>query len=217
MKALLSLWLLVFSAPVFAADCEPVKAALREGDLLFIEVDHLPFTQVAETTRSWTSHVGIAFRERGRWVVYESALPTSHVTELCKFLDKSTHGRVAVTRSHDGVTPEQVETMRAKAKSLLGIFYHTGFDFDDGKQFCSKYAYLVYRSIGVTVGQIITFRDLLNLNPPGPERERLEKFWTSWFHAGFRFSGIPWDRRTITPASQLNDPSFDLVLGQREI
>ena len=221
--ALVALFIFSFG-PARAADCEATKALLKEGDLIFLEIDHIPFSQVAETTSSWTSHVGVAFLEGNprnaaepkHWVVYESGVPLSRITELCTYLTHSTHGRIAVTRFKQPLTQEQIEVMREKAKSMLGVAYHTGFDFDDWRQFCSKFSYLVYQSVGIEVGEPITGQDLFDALPASPRKEELVTLWKRWFWAGFRWSGIPWARRTVTPAAQLEDPRFDLIFGQRE-
>ena len=226
MKKILALAILfLFSSNSQANDCGSAKALLKEGDLIFLEIDHTPFSQVAESTSSWTSHVGIAFLEpvskKGgelkQWVVYESGVPLSRVTELCTYLSHSTHGRFAITRYRESLESNQIETMREKAKSMLGVVYHTGFDFDDWRQFCSKFTYLIYQAVGIEAGKLITFQDLFDALPTSERRESLVTFWKRWFWAGFRWSGIPWTRRTVTPASQLLDPRFDLVMGKREI
>jgi hypothetical protein len=67
--------------------------------------------------------------------------------------------------------------------------------------FCSKLTYLIYQSIGVEAGAIQSFHELIEENPNGPLR-----FWKFWF-----FGKVPLDRRTVTPASQINDMKFVTV------
>lgn len=196
--------------------CENLKRNVKEGDILFLEIDKLPFRQVAQTSQSWTSHVGIVFQNNGKWVVYESAIPRSGSTELCKYLKKSKNEKFALTRYDRGLTYDQVARLKEKAQSLFGIFYDTGFDFDSRRQFCSKFVYEVYQSIGIKVGEVITFQNLFDSLPANKAREELVTFWKRWFYAGMRFSGIPWERRTVTPASQLLDRKFTLILGSRK-
>jgi len=207
----------IFSSPAFAAaDCESAKASLREGDLVFLQIDKFLFREVAEASQSWTSHVGVAFMEKNKWVVYESKIPVSTVTGLCEFLDRSKDGRYAVTRLKGGLSAEQTNAMRTKAKSLMGILYHQGFDFDGNRIFCSKFSYLVYQSVGLEAGRLETFQQLFDAFPEGPAKGPLVEFWHRWFRAGLHH-GVPFARRTVTPASQLNDERFDVILGNREI
>lgn len=211
----LALLVLFLPASFASPACETLKTQVKEGDILFLEIDRLPFKQVAATSNSWTSHVGLVFRDKNQWVVYESTIPTSKSTELCKYLKKSKNERYALTRYDRGLTEDQVLRLKEKGASMFGVIYHTGFDYDSSRQFCSKFVYEAYRHIGITVGQIITFQDLFNGLAPGTLRDGLVTFWNRWFKAGFRFSGIPWDRRTVTPASQLLDAKFRLIAGSR--
>jgi hypothetical protein len=208
----------IHRAPTDSAACTSLKEAARDGDLIFVEIDHMPFTEVAESTMSWTAHVGIAFKDPEGWMVYESTFPRSKKTEMCKFLSRSKNERFALTRYSRGLGADQVARLKQKAASLFGYFYHTGFDFDNnGKEFCSKYVYDSYAAIGIQVGEIITFQQMLDAFPKGPQRDALVGFWDRWFMAALRLSGTPWQRRTVTPASQLNDRGFALIMGRREI
>jgi len=200
--------------------CNTVRANAQEGDLLFIEIDNFLFRAVAETTSSWTSHVGIVLAQpNGQIGIFESTVPFAKSGDICKFVKRSKNHRVTLIRPKAPLNERDLTAMRAQAKKLLGIRYDTGFNLDSGwnNMFCSKYVHLVYEAAGRGVGRIETFRDLFNSLRAGSERDALEGFWTRWFAAGLRFSGIPWERRTITPASQLLDPDFELVLGRREI
>ena len=76
----------------------------------------------------------------------------------------------------------------------MGIWYHLGFDLDSPRQYCSKFVHEVYRdAMGISLGKVETFRELLDANPGSPL-----SFWKMWF-----LGRIPWDRRTVTPASML--------------
>lgn len=216
--ALLASLSLLASTASFAAsaDCETAKASLREGDLVFLEIDKFLFREVAETSLSWTSHVGVAFLENNNWVVYESKIPISSVTGLCEFLQRSKNGRYAVTRLKGGLSDDQVSSMRVKAKSLLGYYYHQGFDFDGNRMFCSKFSFLVYQAAGLEAGHLETFQQLFDGYPEGPAKVALLGFWNRWYRAGLH-PGVPFTRRTVTPASQLKDERFDVILGKKEI
>ncbi len=216
MKALILALLLLSPFPAFANDCETAKASVRDGDLIFLEIDKFLFREVAEASLSWTSHVGVVFQEKNKWVVYESKIPVSTVTPLCDYIKRSKNGRFALTRKKGGLSADQSEAMLAKAKKLLGYFYHQGFDFDGNRMFCSKFSYLVYQAAGLGAGRLETFQELFDAFPEGPAKIALIGFWNRWFRAGFH-SGVPFQRRTVTPASQLNDESFDVILGNREI
>lgn len=185
--------------------CAAAEAVVAEGDIVFLDSPSFIFRKVAESTKSWTSHVGVVFKNsKGEWIVSESTIPLSKETELCDFLQHSSDYLFEIKRYQRPLTPAELATMKTTADSMLGILYNLGFNFDSKHLFCSKFVYLVYQSVGIEVGRIQSFRQLLAENP----NSSALNFWKMWF-----FGFIPWERRTVTPASQLNDPHFQSVLS----
>jgi len=82
----------------------------------------------------------------------------------------------------------------------MNVYYNTGFDYCSSGLYCSKFVYEVYRgALGIEVGGVESFSHLLNRNP----KANLA-FWKVWF-----FGKIPWDRQTITPASQFDSAQLE--------
>lgn len=183
--------------------CSTVESLLAEGDLIFLDIPNLLFRQVAAGTDSWTSHVGIAFKdENGDWIVAESTVPLSRKTPLCAFLSRSSKHIFEVKRLSRPLTTMEINVLRQTASSMMNRLYNLGFDFDSKQFFCSKFVYLTFQSIGIEVGHLEEFRQLLEKNP-----DATLTFWKLWF-----IGSIPWNRRTVTPASQLNDSKLFTVL-----
>ncbi len=184
---------------------ESDRDALRSGDIIFIAIRSPVYRYVAETCRSWDSHVGIIFREPdGSLVVAESRVPFASYGSLDRFLARADGGKFAIRRLHGGVTDAQAAKLRAECDRRMGRVYHFGFDFDSRLEFCSKLVYCAYReALGVEVGRLETFDELLKSNPTAPLG-----FWRAWF-----LGNIPWQRRTITPTSQLLSPKCHTVLA----
>lgn len=178
------------------------RAQLASGDLVFIAIRSPLYRKIAQTCRSWDSHVGLVFREPdGSLVVAESRVPRASYTTLDKFLARS-EGAFAFRRLRGGLTSDAAERLRAACDRRLGRIYHLGFDFDANREFCSKFVYGAYlEALGVEVGRLETFRELLAGNPHAPLG-----FWRAWF-LGF----IPWRRRTVTPTSQLRSERLEEV------
>ena len=187
---------------------ESERAALQSGDIVFISVRSPVYRQIAATCRSWDSHVGIIFREPdGTLLVAESRVPFCSWTTLDQFLARSVNGRFAIRRLHGGLDAAQVARLRAAAERRMGRWYHLGFDFDAPREFCSKFVYGVYReALDLEIGEVETFRELLARNPEAPLG-----FWRLWF-----FGRIPWQRRTVTPTSQLRSPRLRTMLSLPE-
>lgn len=182
--------------------CAVAQENISEGDIIFTDIPSLPFRKIAETTKSWTSHVGLIFlNDHQQWVVAESKVPLSQVTLLCDFIKRSDRSRFEIRRFERPLDQSEIFKMKQASKQMMGKWYGLNFNFNSKKLFCSKFVYLVYQSIGVSVGQTQTFSELLNENPAAPLA-----FWRLWF-----FGFIPWKQITVSPASQLRDGEFRTV------
>jgi hypothetical protein len=142
--------------------------------------------------------------------VAESRFPLSRLTTLPRFVRRSARGRVAIARLCRGPDREQQRLLAAAARRRLGVLYDTGFDIRSPRQFCSRFAReVIDEATGQQIGDEQSFAELLRAQPDAPLW-----FWSLWY--GGR---IPWQRRTVTPASLLRSPSvrviFDGTVGVR--
>jgi Permuted papain-like amidase enzyme, YaeF/YiiX, C92 family len=174
------------------------------GDIVFTRIGGPIFSRVAATTQSWTSHVGIIVDYRnGDWIVAESGIPTVRKTPLRRFLGRSEGQEFSIRRLKTEPTDTEKLAMRRFADSQMGKFYSLGFDLQSRKTFCSKFVHdAVFESTHQSIGEIESFGHLLHRNPDAPLL-----FWRTWF-LGF----IPWQRTTITPASELESPLLRIVI-----
>lgn len=177
---------------------------LQIGDVVFIRIPVLCFRKVADTTLSWTNHVGIVVgQENGEWMVAESCVPVARKRRFNDFVARSEGGRYTVRRLPTPLSAAQKARLQAAAERRLGRLYHTGFALHARRQFCSKFVHEVLQeACDVRVGKIETFAELLGRNPVAPLG-----FWRMWY-----FGRIPWQRETITPASQLECSRLDTVI-----
>jgi hypothetical protein len=176
---------------------------LEVGDVVFIRIPRAPFTKVADATSSWTNHVGIVSDVSGKEpVIAESRVPLSGATSWSKFVQRSDNGRVAITRSLVTLDPQQQARLRKAITARSGILYDTGFDLNSQRQFCSRFVREVMaEATGVELGEVEDFAALLRRNPQADQ-----EFWRVWY-----FGNIPWQRRTVTPASLLKDGRMRVV------
>ncbi|MDO6592261.1 YiiX/YebB-like N1pC/P60 family cysteine hydrolase [Neptuniibacter sp. 1_MG-2023] len=177
---------------------------VKEGDIIFISIDSFLYRQVAKGTGSWTSHVGFIVQENNQWYVLESAVPKVTRCPLRKFLSRTTNNEVSVMRVKEGLNQEQIDKLKYAAEEKMGIYYHLGFKYDSKRQFCSKFVHHIFKeALGIEIGKVQTLEALLQENP-----QASVNFWRCWY-LGF----VPWQRKTITPASQLNDPQLKTVFS----
>jgi hypothetical protein len=182
---------------------ESLAASMQVGDLVFIRIAHPPFRQVAAHTGSWSNHVGIVVQAGPEGVeVAESRIPMTAVTPLQRFVRRSEGGRLAVTRLHRELDGAQKMAIERAVRRRVRIFYDTGFNLESRRQFCSRYVREVLaEATGELVGTVQSFSELLAQRPSVSLA-----FWRLWY-----LGRIPWQRRTVTPASVLESPLLRTV------
>jgi hypothetical protein len=180
-----------------------LNGSLKVGDVVALHVTPLPFREVSQATGSWVNHVGIVVDlSAGEATVAESTFPVAKLTKFSSFVARSDAGRVAVMRLKTPISDEAAGRIRTASSTRLGIRYDTGFNLDSPQQFCSKFVRQVLQdATGMQVGQVETFRELLGRNPDADLG-----FWRLWYHGA-----IPWERRTVTPASLVRSPDLIAV------
>lgn len=178
-------------------------AKYETGDIIFTCIGARLFGQISAASQCWCNHVGIIVGHNDDdYLVAESRVPISTVTTMSRFIQRSTDQHYAVRRLVGGLTTEQKLALVEKVPGRLHKFYHTGFKYDSARQFCSKFVFDIYKeALCIPVGEIETFENLLRSNP----NAKLA-FWKFWF-----LGSIPWDRKTVTPASLWHHPNLVLI------
>lgn len=183
-------------------------AQYETGDIVFTCIGAALFGQISTASQCWCNHVGIIFGHNGEdYLVAESRVPLSTVTTLSMFIARSAGQRYAVRRLRGGLTVEQKLAIVEQVPARLNKFYHTGFKYESSRQFCSKFVFDIYKeALSIPIGDVETFQQLLNSNP----QVKLT-FWKFWF-----MGVIPWERKTVTPASLWQHPNLELITMNEE-
>lgn len=80
--------------------------------------------------------------------------------------------------------------------------------FPPGRQFCSRFVReVVAQATAIKLGEVETFSTLLQRN-----LDVSLNFWRCWF-----LGRIPWQRRTVTPASLLLSPNLRMIFERPEM
>ncbi|WP_175855140.1 YebB family permuted papain-like enzyme [Burkholderia anthina] len=197
----------LFAVGTADPDTMPLPAEPEIGDIVFIRVTVRPFLEVASATRSWTNHVGIVIGERGgEPLVAESTFPLSRVTTMSRFLARSDRGACVIARLKQPLDAAQRRRLVDAAMRRIGVVYDTGFNLASSRQFCSRFVREVVRdATRIVLRDVETFDTLLRRNPDHPLG-----FWRIWY-----FGRIPWQRRTVTPASLLDSGALRVVVDTR--
>lgn len=180
-----------------------LRKQLAVGDIIFTRISLGLFNQVADTTQSWTSHVGIVIGfDQMEPIIAESCFPLSTTTTWQRFVARSEQQRVAVKRLAHPFSERHRGQLLQAVKQRQNILYDMGFDLHSSRQFCSRFVReVVLETTGIALGQVENFDSLLNGNP-----DLNLAFWKVWY-----FGNIPWQRETVSPASMYNDAQLTTV------
>lgn len=204
--------LLLLATPQGAHACNKSQQQLRQGDIVFLEKGSALNRMIARTTNTWTSHVGVAFEENGRWVVYHATSPTVRKDSFCAFLATSTNH--ALFRYKSGLSESQVARMLAFARKHAEAKtpYDETHQNAAGKTHCSKFAYDILSQAGLTIGRWQSFLSIRDEFVGSPqEKEQLLKAWDQKLGLGGGSYFKLWWAQTVTPASQLRDSDLTEV------
>lgn len=183
-----------------------LKDRVNVGDIIFIAIDNFLYRRVSAFTNSWTSHVGFVYeKSEDGIIVAESTVPWSKKTKLEDFLRRSKSGKFSIKRLKKPLHTEECIKLKVATDKRLNKLYHTGFKYYSKRTFCSKFIYDIYReALNVSIGELESFNDLLAKNP-----DTKKSFWRTWY-----FGVIPYERVTVTPASQYESPLLDTVIEE---
>jgi hypothetical protein len=195
MKAFLIAMMLASSA----AAAPSVESRLRDGDIIFHESRSSQSRAIQLATKSRYSHMGIVYRQNGRWYVYEAVQPVK-LTPLSDWTARGNNGHFVVKRLRDTrvLTPAVLKRMRTIGDRYRGRSYDLYFEWDDDRIYCSELVWKIYKlGAGVEIGRLQKLRefDLSHAAVRAMMRERY----------GNR---IPRDEPVISPAAMFDSTAL---------
>jgi len=111
-----------------------VENRLRDGDIIFHESRSSQSRAIQLATKSRYSHMGIVYRQNGRWFVYEAVQPVK-LTPLNDWIARGKNGHFVVKRLRDTrvLTPAVLKRMRTAGDRYRGRSYDLYFEWDDDR------------------------------------------------------------------------------------
>ena len=157
------------------------EAHLESGDLLFVAGDSrillgwVNFSQLAQQlTDSPFSHIALAAREDGQWVVYDTVPGGPRRTPLADFLaDRRVH-QWAVQR----VRPESRHAIPYALEYCRDVWerqvpFDERFGHDNGRLYCSEMVEMAYRQAGLKLSDPVPIHQLPGYDSLSPHLIRL--------------------------------------------
>ncbi len=194
-----SVLLLIF----LATGCTGNTTEIREGDLIFHESRSSQGAALEAATGSKYTHMGIIFKKKGHWFVFEAVQPV-RATPLKNWIRRGKDGRYVIKRliNRDRVLKKKVlEKMKRIGNHYLGKNYDSRFLWSDRELYCSELVYKLYkRGAGIDIG---TLQKLKEFNLKHPAVKKL---------MNIRYgSKVPYDEPVISPVSMFRSPKLVTV------
>jgi hypothetical protein len=170
-------WLLVGAVLTFACANTPLENRLRDGDIIFHESRSSQSQAIQLATKSRYSHMGILYRERNQWFVYEAVQPVKS-TPLDEWIKRGKNGHFVVKRVRDAnlLNPTRRARLRAVGERYRGKNYDLYFEWTDSRIYCSELVWKIYKhGIGIEIGQLQKLREF-DLSHPTVRAKMRERY-----------------------------------------
>jgi Permuted papain-like amidase enzyme, YaeF/YiiX, C92 family len=180
---------------VTCANRARVEEQLRDGDIIFHESRSSQSRAIQLATKSRYSHMGILYRQEGKWYVYEAVQPVK-LTPLRSWIErgKDSHFVVKRLRRSGILTPQVLRKMQRAGEEYRGKNYDLYFEWSDDRIYCSELVWKIYkRAAGVEIGRLQTLKDF-DLTHPAVQAKMRERY-------GNR---IPRNEPVISPAAMFD-------------
>lgn len=187
-------------------------ATLQDGDLIFHTSLSSQSTAIRVATQSVYSHMGIIKRDGTRLRVVEAVGPVQE-TDLDTWIQRGEGGRFTVLR-HRQLTRPLAQKLLRQARQYYGQPYDVLFRFNNGRLYCSEFPYLVYQSIGLSIGRVQKLGDL-NTQDPRVIQLMRSRWKIDPLCKGLRdfesFQPRMLQQELVTPVSILQDRSMSVI------
>lgn len=183
-----------------SANTPRLETQLRDGDIIFHESRSSQSKAIQLATKSRYSHMGIVYRNGGKWFVYEAVEPVK-LTPLQQWIDRGRNGHFVVKRLRSAahLTPAVLKRMRSAGEKYRGKPYDLYFEWDNQRIYCSELVWKIYKEgAGIEIGRLQRLREF-DLSTPAVRAKMNERYGTR----------IPLNEPVISPAAMFD--SAELV------
>lgn len=178
-----------------------LEAQLRDGDIIFHQSRSAQSRAIQLATNSAYSHMGMLYRRRGTWFVYEAVGPVKF-TPLDEWSRRGEGGHFVVKRLRLPLSAATLERLKTAGEKYRGKPYDFYFEWSNERIYCSELVWKVYKEgAGVEVGRRQRLRDF-DLSSEAVRQKIKERY-------GNR---IPFDEPVISPAAMFESDKLVEVL-----
>jgi uncharacterized protein YycO len=133
-----------------------------EGDIIFQTSLSSQSKAIQLATKSKYSHVGIIFKEGGKFYVFEAAKEVK-MTPLDEWIKRGENEKYVIKRlknADDILNAQTLAKLKEESKKFEGKAYDLAFGWSDEKIYCSELVWKIYkRGADIEVGKLQKLSD----------------------------------------------------------
>ena len=173
-----------------------VHSNYQNGDIIFQTSKSSQSKVIQLATNSKYSHMGIIYKNDGRYFVYEAIQPVK-LTPLAEWIDRGENGHYVIKRLANAdkvLTHSTLAKMEQLGAQFKGKPYDIYFEWTDDRIYCSELVWKIYKqSVGIEIGQLEQLSDF-DLSTAIVKAKMKERYGDS----------IPMSEKVISPATMFN-------------
>jgi len=180
----------------------------KEGDIIFQSSMSGQSRAIQLATGSKYSHIGILFKEKGQWLVYEAVQPVC-ATPINQWIKRGDNNHYVVKRLSKVdslLTIDIIDKMRSTAKNYIGKNYDIYFEWSDENIYCSELVWKIYKqATNLEIGKLQALKEF-DFSHPIVQATAKERYG----------SRIPEDEMAISPGEMFNSELLELVISAND-
>ncbi|MDG1331191.1 MAG: YiiX family permuted papain-like enzyme [Crocinitomicaceae bacterium] len=202
-SAIFFLCLILFACSSETKVARELETKIQDGDIIFQSTQSRQCEAVKLATHSEYSHVGIIFKDKNEWMVYEAVQPVKK-TPLRDWITHGENNHYALKRLKNAervLTSSIVDEMQEIGEENLGKNYDIYFSWTDNEIYCSELVWKIYDdAAGIHIGELRQLRDF-DLMSESVQTIMAERYG----------SNIPFDEEVIAPSDLFESDKLILI------
>lgn len=181
------------------------KDELKEGDIIFQNLETSQSKAIELATHSKYTHVGIIFKKENDFFVYEAICPVKF-TPLDEWISNGKDNHYVIKRLKNSGTiliQETIEKMKSIGKKYDGKNYDAYFGWSDERIYCSELVWKIYyEATGLEIGKLQALKEF-DLSSEILQEKLEERYGNH----------VPLEEQVISPAAMFNS---ELLMSVKE-
>ena len=165
---------------------------LKDGDIIFQTSRSSQSKAIQIATKSKYSHMGIIYKKKNEYYVYEAVQPVK-LTPLREWILRGVGRHFVVKRLKERekyLTKANLAKMFDTGETFKGKNYDIYFNWSDEQIYCSELVWKIYNSIGIQIGKLQKLKDF-DLSSSVVRNKLKERYGNN----------IPFNETVVSPAA----------------